>query len=49
MAAEYNTASIKSLERYNFIREGVLKGHYWDNDQYEDSTIFGLLKEDFKV
>ena len=49
MAVEYNTASIKLLERYDFVREGVLKGHYWDNDQYEDSTIFGLLKADFNV
>lgn len=48
LAAEYNTASIKSLERHNFVKEGVLKAHYLENDQYEDSTIFGLLKKDFK-
>ncbi|NRA12298.1 MAG: GNAT family N-acetyltransferase [Crocinitomicaceae bacterium] len=48
MAAEYNIASIKSLEKFKFVREGVLKGHYWENEQYEDSTIFGLLKDNYQ-
>lgn len=48
MVAEYNTTSLKLLERLNFKQEGCLKKHYLVNDKYEDSLVFGLLKEDYQ-
>lgn len=45
--AEYNTPSVKLLEKLGFEREGVLKQHYCVNGRHEDSTLFALLREDY--
>ena len=44
--ADYNTASLKILEKFKFKHEGCLKQHYLSNGKLEDSHVYGLLKED---
>lgn len=48
MTADYNTASIRILEKSGFVYEGRLREHYNVNGKMEDSVLFGLLKKDFK-
>jgi ribosomal-protein-alanine N-acetyltransferase len=43
-----NTPSIKLLKRMKFKEEGLLKHHYFHNDEMEDSIIFALLKSECK-
>lgn len=47
-ASPKNLPSIKILENYGFVKEGLLRQHFMRNDILEDSQIFSLLKEDFK-
>ncbi len=48
MVADYNTASLKTIKRLNFVQEGRMRQHYLDNGKLEDSLIFALLKDDYK-
>lgn len=43
-----NIASQKLAMKYNFKQEGILKEHYFMNGVFEDSIVFGLLKQDYK-
>ena len=49
MTADYNTASIKILEKSGFVYEGRLREHYNVNGKMEDSVLYGLLKKDFEA
>lgn len=40
-----NTASIKLLEKNNFVREAYFKENYFYNGQFLDSAIYSLLKK----
>lgn len=42
-----NTASIKLVSNLNFEKEGLLRGHYYTNDRYEDSLVYGLLRTNY--
>lgn len=42
-----NLASIKLLAGQQFVYEGVLKEHYYINNQHEDSALYALLKRDY--
>ena len=39
-----NTASIKLLERNNFIREGLFKEDYFYNGNFFDTAVYSLLQ-----
>jgi ribosomal-protein-alanine N-acetyltransferase len=41
-----NIPSLKLAAKYNFVKEGYLRQHYFTNGKLEDSIIFSLLKED---
>lgn len=41
-----NTASLRLLEKFGFQEEGVLRQNYLVNDTFENSIVFGLLRED---
>ncbi len=43
-----NIASLKTIEKFNFKKEGYLKEHYFSNGVLEDSLIFGLLKSEYQ-
>lgn len=42
--AEYNTASIKLLEKFDFQKEGVMREHYFVDGKAENSVVYALLK-----
>lgn len=42
--ADWNTPSVKLLQRNNFVKEGTMKQHYYTNGQYEDSDCYALIK-----
>ena len=44
-----NEASIRTLERLGFRREGYLREHHLTHDEAQDSIIYGLLRSDWKV
>ena len=43
-----NVASIKLLKKMNFVQEGILREHYFENDKMDDSIIFGLFRQEWK-
>jgi len=47
MTALYNTASNKTLAKFGFVQEGVLREHYLVDGVMEDSLIFSLLKHEY--
>lgn len=46
--APNNVPSLKLMEKYNFIKEGHLREHYFKNNKMEDSVVFSLLKSEYK-
>jgi [ribosomal protein S5]-alanine N-acetyltransferase len=43
-----NLASIKLLEKNQFVKEAVLRSHYLYNDTFVDSVLFSKLKHEHK-
>lgn len=43
-----NQASLRLIRKMGFTEEGRLKEHYFTNDRYEDSVVFGLIDRDWK-
>lgn len=43
-----NTPSLKLMEKFSFVKEGQLRRHYFKNDDFEDSIVFSLLKEEYR-
>jgi Acetyltransferases, including N-acetylases of ribosomal proteins len=46
LVASYNEPSLKILERNGFVKEGVLRNHYYVNGVFEDSIVFSKLYEE---
>lgn len=42
-----NIPSLKLMEKYKFIKEGVLRKHYYEDNKYEDSIIFSKLLDEY--
>ncbi|NUY80311.1 GNAT family N-acetyltransferase [Flavobacterium sp. MAH-1] len=42
-----NIPSLKLVQKFGFTREGLLRGHYFTDGQFEDSLFFSLLKHEF--
>lgn len=49
LTATYNTASINTLAKFGFKREGVLREHYFINNKMEDSVMFSLLQHEYNT
>lgn len=45
--ADYNFASLKTIQRLNFKQEGRLIQHYLSEGKLEDSLVYALLKEGY--
>ena len=43
-----NEPSIKLLKKFNFTQEGYMRKRYFYDGKFEDSPVFGLLKEEYK-
>jgi ribosomal-protein-alanine N-acetyltransferase len=42
-----NTPSLKIIENNHFIKEGLLRQHFYVADKYEDSVVFSLLRNEY--
>lgn len=42
-----NTASLKIMEKYGFVKEGTLRQHYLVDGIYEDSAAFSILRNEY--
>ena len=47
LVSPLNVPSLKLVKHFGFQEEGLLKEHYFINDKFEDSLIFGLLKKGY--
>lgn len=47
LTSDYNIASIKTLAKFGFIKEAVLREHYLADGIMEDSVLFSLLKHEY--
>jgi [ribosomal protein S5]-alanine N-acetyltransferase len=42
-----NIPSLKLMEKYNFIKEGLLRAHFYTEGKYEDSVLFSKLYQEY--
>ena len=42
-----NENSIRIITKYGFKQEGILRGHYKNKHEFEDSIMYSLLKSDY--
>lgn len=42
-----NIPSLRLMEKYNFVKEGLLRQHYYTGGQYQDSVVFSKLYEEY--
>jgi ribosomal-protein-alanine N-acetyltransferase len=42
-----NVPSLRLLEKFNFIKEGILRQHKYAADKYEDSFFFSKLRNEY--
>lgn len=40
-----NLTSVKLLEKFNFVREGLLREYEYGKGKFDDVFIYGLLKK----
>lgn len=45
--SEENIASQKSLAKFNFKKEGLMRSHHFKNEIFHDSLLFALLRNDY--
>jgi len=46
LVGKENIPSLRLMEKNNFIREGVLREHYYVAGKFEDSIVFSKLQEE---
>ncbi len=44
----FNERAIRHAERAGFVREGVKRKAYWRHEEWVDSVLFGLVREDLE-
>ncbi len=42
-----NIPSQRIMEKFHFIKEGVLREHYYTDEQFEDSVVFSKLRQEY--
>jgi ribosomal-protein-alanine N-acetyltransferase len=48
LVGKENTASLRLMEKFNFIQEGVLRKHYYIAGESQDSVLFSVLHEEYR-
>lgn len=48
MVGPENTPSLKLMEKFHFVQEGVLRQHFWTGSAFEDSVLFSKLREEYE-
>lgn len=43
-----NQASIKLINKLNFVKEGLLREHYCENNKIEGSIVYSLLRKEYE-
>lgn len=43
-----NVPSLKLMDKFGFVKEGVLREHYKKNNKMEDSVAFSILKSEYQ-
>lgn len=43
----YNVASLKLMKKFKFVEEGLMRGHYFTDGEYQDSLVFSILKKEY--
>lgn len=46
MVGPDNLASLQLMKKFGFKKEGVLRSHYFVDGKFDDSVVFGLLKNE---
>ena len=44
-----NIPSLKLMDKFNFIQEGILRNHYYLNHKYIDSIMFSILRKEYNL
>jgi RimJ/RimL family protein N-acetyltransferase len=44
----FNERAMRHAERAGFVPEGVRRKAYWRNDEWVDSALYGLIREDLE-
>lgn len=47
LIADWNDASLRLIDKYGFVKEGVMREDYLHDGKHEDSICFSLLKTDW--
>ncbi len=47
LVGRHNVASLRILEKNNFVKEGLLREHYCVADNFEDSILFSKLRNKY--
>jgi ribosomal-protein-alanine N-acetyltransferase len=42
-----NVASMKLMKKFKFVEEGLMRGHYFIDGEYQDSLVFSILKKEY--
>ena len=42
-----NLASLRLMEKFDFIKEGLLREHYYTSGKFENSVVFSKLREEY--
>lgn len=42
-----NISSLKIMRKFGFIQEGCMRGHYYNEEVFEDSLVFSVLKDEY--
>jgi ribosomal-protein-alanine N-acetyltransferase len=48
LVANWNTPSVKLLQKNQFVYEGIVREDYVVNDKNEDSDCYSLLKQEWQ-
>ncbi len=44
-----NIPSLKTVGKFSFTQDGIMREHYFTNNQMEDSVVFSLLKHEYQA
>lgn len=47
LVGTHNIPSLKIIEKHNFVKEGLLRQHYFIAGKYEDSVVFSKLYAEY--
>lgn len=48
LIADWNEPSLKLINKYGFVKEGIMRQDYFYNGKYEDSICYSLLKSEWQ-